>query len=100
MPDYLVLMHDDMPVADEGRNDDWARYIGGLQAAGNFQGGSAIGAGVCARKYGAPPTITRHLSGFIRVSAGSLDYARTLLVGNPVFEVGGTVEIRELPRTD
>jgi len=27
------------------------------------------------------------------------DDARTLLVGNPVFEAGGTVEIRELPRT-
>jgi hypothetical protein len=101
MPDYLFLMHDDIPEAgNEGRDDDWARYIGGLQAAGSFQGGSAIGAGVCARKHGSPPTITRHLSGFIRVSAGSLDEARTLLVGNPVFEGGGTVEIRELPRTD
>jgi hypothetical protein len=65
-------MHDDIPEAgDEGRNDDWERYIGGLQAAGNFQGGSAIGAGVCARKHGDLPTITRHLSGFIRVSSGS-----------------------------
>jgi hypothetical protein len=71
-----------------------------LQAAGNFQGGSAIGAGVCARKSGVPPSITGHLSGFIRVSAGSLDAARTLLAGNPVFEAGGTVEIRELPPTD
>jgi hypothetical protein len=34
------------------------------------------------------------------VNADSLDRAKSLLVGNPVFEAGGTVEIRELPRTD
>jgi hypothetical protein len=39
------------------------------------------------------------LSGYIRISAGDLDEARGLLAGNPVFEAGGTVEIRELPRT-
>jgi hypothetical protein len=32
------------------------------------------------------------------MSAASLDEARKLLSGNPVFEAGGTVEIRELPR--
>jgi hypothetical protein len=37
--------------------------------------------------------------GFIKVQAESLDHARELLKGNPVFEAGGTVEIRELPRT-
>lgn len=34
------------------------------------------------------------------VAADSLDAARALLAGNPVFEAGGTVEIRELPRTE
>jgi hypothetical protein len=97
MPDYLLLMHDD--TAEPG-SDDWSPYIGGLRASGNFQGGSAIGAGVCVRKSGAPPAITGHLAGFIRVGADSLDHARTLVIGNPVFEAGGTVEIRELPRTD
>jgi hypothetical protein len=101
MPDYLLLMHDDTrELGNQGRNDDWGPYIGRLQASGNFQGGSAIGGGVCARKSGATPSITGHLSGFIRVSASTLDDARTLLIGNPVFEAGGTVEIRELPRTD
>jgi hypothetical protein len=100
MPDYLFLMHDDAPeIAGEGSGDEWSHYIGGLQASGNFQGGSAIGGGVCARKAGAVPDITAHLAGFIRVGAESLDHARTLLAGNPVFEAGGTVEIRELPRT-
>jgi hypothetical protein len=56
--------------------------------------------GVCARKSGAPAPLAAHLAGFIRVNADSLDRAKSLLVGNPVFEAGGTVEIRELPRTD
>jgi len=47
MPDYLLLMHDDTP--------DAGAMIGlpisaGWQASGNFQGGSAIGEGICARK--------------------------------------------------
>jgi hypothetical protein len=101
MPDYLFLMHDDAPdVESEGSSDDWGPYIARRQASGNFQGGSAIGAGVCARKSGAAPAITGHLVGFLRVGADSLNHARTLLTGNPVFDAGGTVEIRELPRTD
>jgi hypothetical protein len=100
MPDYIFLMHDDGPkLGSEGHSDDWGIYIARLQASGNFEGGSAIGAGICARKSGVTPTITALLSGFIRVRADSLDDARTLLIGNPVFEAGGTVEIRELPRT-
>ena len=102
MVDFIFLMHDDEnpDLGSEVSSDDWGPYIGRLQASGNFQGGSAIGTGVCARKSGAVPAITGHLVGFIRVGADSLDHARTLLVGNPVFEAGGTVEIRELPRTD
>jgi hypothetical protein len=37
------------------------------------------------------------LAGYIRVRADNLDEAKSLLAGNPVFEAGGTVEIRELP---
>ena len=49
---------------------------------------------------GVPAALSAHLAGFIRVGAPSLEQAKTLLNGNPVFESGGTVEIRELPRTD
>jgi len=104
LPDYLLLMHDDATqlgkLDSAGRTYDWGPYLARLQASGNFQGGSAIGPGICARKTGVAPTITGHLSGFIRVAANSLEEAEALLVGNPVFEAGGTVEIRELPRTD
>ena len=100
MPDYLFLMHDDVPPGGMARDDMWGPYIGRLQASGNFLGGSVIGAGMCARKSGAVPDISLHLTGFIRVRAGGLDDAQTLLVGNPIFEAGGTVEIRELPQTE
>ena len=98
MPDYILLMRDDAarPVSP----DAWGPHIAGLQAADCFQGGSAIGAGVCVRKAGPAEAITPYLSGFIRVSASDLAAAKALVIGNPVFEAGGTVEIRELPRTD
>ena len=62
--------------------------------------GSAIGEGPCLRKAGAAPGVTAHLAGFIRVNADSLAAAKPLLPGNPVYEAGGTVEIRELQRGD
>jgi hypothetical protein len=95
MPEYIFLMHDD--ADDEQR--DWEPYLRKLKQDGRFGGGSTIGDGVCARKNGAPAPVTAHLAGYIRVNADSLDQARSLLAGNPHYEAGGTVEIRELPRT-
>ena len=100
MPDFLLLMHDDVLEGMSARDDDWEPYIRKLQASGHFVGGSAIGLGVCVRKTGAAPPTTGHLTGFVRIQADSLDQARRLLAGNPIFEAGGTVEIRELPRTE
>jgi hypothetical protein len=96
MAEYIFLMHDDA-LDDENA---WGPYLQGLKKTGCFQGGSAIGDGVCARKTGAPPSVTGHLTGYIRVNADNLDHAKSMLAGNPLFEAGGTVEIRELPRTD
>ena len=90
-------MHDDSIAAEKL----WEPYLEPLkQGADASKGGSAIGDGVCARKSGAPAPLAAHLADFIRVNADSLDRAKSLLVGNPVFEAGGTVEVRELPRTD
>src|SRR5215468_555787 len=91
MPDYILLMHDDAVTDDRA----WEPYLRRLRQSGLFQGGSAIGDGVCMRKNGKPVPITARLSGFIRVNAESLDQARSLVSGNPLFEAGGTVEIRE-----
>lgn len=96
MADYIFLMHNDVMAGDEA----WEPYIRSLQERGVFQGGSAIGGGECARKDGVLLPVTRHIVGYIRIVADDLEQARRLLAGNPHFEKGGTVEVRELPRTD
>ena len=95
MADFILLMHGDAP----GEERDWDGYLGRLGAAGKLRGGSAIGGGRCFRKDGAERAITSGLVGFIRVEAADVAEAETLLAGNPAYEAGGTVEIRELPVT-
>src|SRR4051812_24106603 len=96
MNEYLMLMHGDTvspPAADA-----WAGYLDGLRSRRVFDGGSAIGAGRAFRMSGNPAGISAGITGYVRVRANNLGEAQALLVGNPVWECGGTVEIRELPR--
>jgi len=98
MADFILFMHDD--GQDKGGAEEWDPYLEKLRSAGVMRGGSAIGSGLCVRREGPAPKITGHIAGFVRVEARDLDHAKQLLIGNPVFEAGGTIEIRELPRTD
>ena len=99
MNDYIFLMHNDVDSEHSSGSDAaWSQYIAVLRAAGRFGGGSSIGHGICVRKNGTASEITTKLGGYITVQAESLEEAKKLLVGNPVFEAGGTVEIRDLPR--
>ncbi|MCO5121796.1 MAG: YciI family protein [Burkholderiaceae bacterium] len=99
MKEYILLMHNDV-AAEDAREDTWPEYLSRLRATGRFEGGSVIGDGICVKKSGSPGGITAKLGGYIRIRAESLDDARSFLPGNPVFEAGGTVEVRELPRGD
>jgi hypothetical protein len=96
--DYMLLMHR-LPDEKVEATLDFGPYLAALQAAGRLRGGGAIGGGTCVRKTGtgAAPQITGHITGYIRVVATDLEDALGALPGNPVFESGGTVEIRELP---
>jgi len=95
MKDFLLLMHEGTkPAADA-----WGPYLAKLREAGCFQGGSAMGDGVCVTRGGSAPDITRHLSGYVKIRANDLAHAQALLAGNPVYELGGVVEIRELPES-
>ena len=96
MRDFMVLMHNDKASAPSA--DMWAAYFSSLRRRGVFDGGSAIGVGDSFRKQSEPGRASGHISGYIRVRAERLAEAAQLLVGNPVFECGGTVKIRELPR--
>ena len=97
MPDYLMLMHND-PIRSASLRD-WEIYVEALVRTGKFRRGSAIDSGVCRRKSGASPPITARIGSYIRVEADSLAEVEALLPGNPVYENGGTVEIRELAKT-
>lgn len=96
--EFMLLMHSDAERA--GTPDEWTRYFAALREAGRFQGGSAIGEGECLRKAGSPGPLHSSFGGYIRVTARDLEDAKSLVSGNPVFEAGGTVEVRQLPRTD
>ncbi|HAH11476.1 MAG TPA: hypothetical protein DCL54_18605 [Alphaproteobacteria bacterium] len=93
MPDFLLLMHDDLTSPEE--TAAWGPYLAELRKAGVFEGGSSIGKGDSVRKSGAvaPPAA---IVGFVRITAPSLEAAKALVAGNPVYEAGGTVEIRLL----
>ncbi|MBS0273609.1 MAG: hypothetical protein JSR55_04240 [Proteobacteria bacterium] len=93
MKDFILLMHND--AAKSG--GDWESYLKSLRERDVFDGGSSIGAGTAFRKFG-PAEISGTLRGYIRVRAESLEEAKIYLKGNPVYENGGTVEIRELLR--
>ena len=95
MTEYLLLMHGD--AIAEGCNDMWREYFARLHMLDAFLGGSAIGAGEAYRKEGVPGAMAAHITGFIRIRAQDMAEARAMLIGNPVYECGGTVEIRQLP---
>lgn len=94
--EYLFLMHGGTTTEPAS----WAAYLARLRSAGCFLGGSSIGGGICATRSGPAPELTRHLVGYIKIRAADLDEATALLAGNPVYDAGGTVEIRELPPDD
>ncbi len=98
MNDFLLLMHDDVPPGAAQPDEAWGAYFAKLRELKVFEGGSSIGGGACVSKSGPGVPIARHLTGFIRVRAPDLEAAKQLVIGNPVYEAGGTVEVRELPR--
>ena len=101
MKDFILIMYDD--ILDEAAANDgekWGIYLANLRDSGCFQGGSAIGSGARFRKGHPEKPAELALSGFIRVRAESLVDATSFLSGNPTYEAGGTVEIRELPRDE
>jgi hypothetical protein len=101
MPDFLYLMHNDaISPATEPTDDVWGKYIERLVGTGCFRGGSEIGDGKCVRKQFDTPQIDTRLVGYMRIEAASLAEAQALLEANPVYEVGGTVEIRTLPQSN
>ena len=97
MAEFMLLLHG-VILRDE-KSQDWRTDLEFLSAEGALRGGSAIGPGVCIRRSGAVPNVTRHIVGYVIIEARNLDHTRRLAQANPFYEAGGTVEIRELPET-
>ncbi|EGF92653.1 YCII-related domain protein [Asticcacaulis biprosthecium C19] len=94
--DFILFMHVTPGAAADEKA--WDAYFERLGTAGVIRGGSRIGDGACFCKNGPAPQTTAHLDGFIRIEAPDFAAARAFLAGNPVYEAGGVVEIRELPQ--
>jgi hypothetical protein len=101
MKDFILFMYNDC-VDRAMANDDekWNSYFSTLRASGRFDGGSSIGSGTKYRKNHPDLPSERGMNGFIRIRAEGDVEASSFLAVNPVYEAGGTVEIRELPRED
>lgn len=99
MHDFLLIMYDDaINKADADDDEKWSSYLACLRSSGRFEGGSSVGTGLMCRKDHPDRPSEPGMSGFIRVRANSLEHAKGFLSGNPTYEAGGTVEIRELPK--
>jgi len=99
MNDYILLMHGDAP--DPAAAADplaWGSYLSTLRTSGRFDGGSSIGKGRYCRQGTPDLPAEGSPTGYLRIRAASLDAAMLFLQGNPVWEAGGTVEVRELPK--
>ncbi|MBB3860376.1 hypothetical protein GGQ88_001642 [Novosphingobium hassiacum] len=96
MADFILLMRGDATQPEDAGL--WDAYFTRLHASGAFDGGSSIGDGKRFRKGAAASTELTPLAGYIRLHVADLAEAETFLTGNPVYESGGSVEIRELPR--
>ncbi|MGI9479319.1 MAG: hypothetical protein ACR2PI_21635 [Hyphomicrobiaceae bacterium] len=96
--DYILLMHNDATAVVDTAG--WQPYLQHLQSVGRLRGGSAIGGGTSFRRNAPPAPISDKIVGFIRIDAENMAEVEALLVDNPVYEAGGTVEVRALPKTD
>lgn len=98
LAEFMMLMHGDYDVG--GSPENWASYLDDLSRRGVLRGGSAIGAGFCLRMHDPIPEVTQKIVGYVKLEVRDADHVLECVRGNPVYEAGGTVEIRELPATD
>jgi catechol 2,3-dioxygenase-like lactoylglutathione lyase family enzyme len=91
---FMMLMHGDATRPEV--MSDWEPYLDELRRRGFLAGGSSLGPGSTLRLAETAPPATDHLVGYVLIDAADLDEARTCVQGNPVYEAGGTVEIKPL----
>ena len=86
MADFVMLMKN-------SHQDGWDVYIDSLVAKGCMRGGSSLGKGICVQNDAEDTACD--VTGYIRFEANDLAAARLLLVGNPAYEAGCSIEVLE-----
>ena len=98
MRDFILIMHNDAEPKNDVADATWASYFENLKKQGAFVAGVEIGEGLCMVKMKPAPPPMSDWGRYIRIQARSMRDAAQLVEGNPVFEAGGTVEVRALTR--
>lgn len=88
-----MLMHNDVTMPEVAAH--WPRYVAQLEQLGALRGGSSLGPGHGLR-HGATAAPLSSLVGYMLVAAPDLATAQRYVVGNPTYDAGGTVELREV----
>lgn len=108
MKDYLLLIRGgDARMAELSESETqehmqkWTTYMGGLAEKGNMAGGLPLNRdGRIVTSEGVSEGMTLsdkgdYIGGYLMFKAENYDHAVELAKGCPVFELGGSIEIRE-----
>ena len=82
-----------MVMIGTASSGDWDSYVGSLVDSGMFRGGSSLGNGVSVSKVKEDGECT--VTGYMRFSADDIEDVKRLVIGNPLYEAGGRVELLE-----
>jgi hypothetical protein len=93
MKQFIMLMHNDVTMPEVDTH--WPHYVAQLEQLGALRGGSSFGPGQGLR-HGAAAVPLSSLVGYMLIAAPDLATAQSYVVGNPTYDAGGTVELREL----
>lgn len=95
MSNYLFVFRGKLqPGSPATREDTWNSWFGELGAA-VIEWGHRVRGSRTVRAGGATEESTEPVTGFVVVSAGSLDHAVNLARGCPILLAGGAVEVGE-----
>jgi hypothetical protein len=96
MKEFLILNYNDVTDSQLANDPErWSNYVAMLRSRQALVDGSALGNGILCRIGQPDRTAVSGVDGVLRIRADSLAAARDCLQGNPTWDGGGTVEIRE-----
>ena len=95
--EYLALIYNNTQMVT--RPEQWEAFFERAKGSRVFKGGSALGSSLMFGDDSIESTEDK-IVGFMRFDADNSDEVMELLKLHPVLLNGGTMELREMPRTD